>query len=125
MNKPTLQSLAPAPVPAPKKKKKKKKKKKVPAPAPVPVKTTPNRKRAKRGKPITSDGSARPGRSNDNLLAMFRSLDRNRNHTLSRKELKPLARRLKLDSKKMFQMMDNDGNGSINFAEFKSYMSAK
>ena len=112
-----------------------KQKPKPPAPAPKPakpakvkkVKPKPKRKpkppKTKRKK--TSAESDNTGRSTDNLLAMFRSLDRNHDHKLSRKELKPLARRLKMDSKTLFKMMDNDGNGSVDFAEFKAYMSAK
>ena len=55
-------------------------------------------------------------------MALFKRLDKDESGALSRREIRPLARRMKFSAAALFKRMDRDGNGKINFSEFAVYM---
>ena len=55
----------------------------------------------------------------DDLTKLFKRLDKDSNGQLSRKELKPLSKKLK--GRDMFAEMDSDRSNGISLAEFKRW----
>lgn len=55
------------------------------------------------------------------LYPLFKSLDKDNNDSLSVRELRPLARRLKVNVTDLMGRMDIDGDGGILFGEFEKY----
>ena len=112
-----------------KKKKKKKKKQPMPAQRPSERPASPKKKKKSTTKGRTTRGarSFRVGgtayrQTNDDLLALFKRLDKNDNGNLNEQELAPLATAMSTQAGKLMQGMDQDDNKKVTWPEFRKYM---
>lgn len=117
---------------------KQRKVKKRPKPRPTPTPTPPPAKKPAKPKPRAkipmrrraqarkvSGGRRAGGGKEDSLLKLFKRLDVDTSGKLSARELGPLARRFKIQPKKLLGIMDTSGDNQISWPEFARYMRKK